>query len=86
VAIVPVAALLLVGLFWIYEQPSKIANGGREASVSPTQPELTECRLEFELINDDQLLDLLSEAGQPSALVWRNGEVNVVPLIQKPPM
>lgn len=40
-------------------------------------------RIEFELIDDDQMLELLSEAGQPSALAWFDGKPVVIPLSTK---
>jgi hypothetical protein len=90
----PVVVLLMVATgWWVWSTSSLIGpvpqvsenrrpsveESPRRASKIPVA-ESTPSHIEFELIDDDQLLDLLAEAGKPSALAWFSGKPVVIPL------
>ncbi len=86
------AVLISVGMFWLW--PDRFTgSSSKEVAVQPNQPveksnaqvelvkpETETTGIEFELINDDQLLDMLAEVGQPSALAWIGGKQVLIPL------
>ena len=91
-----IVLLMVAGAWWTWSiiaagNSSKLLVESRQPPVQDTLPSSTgvsahepsSLRVEFELINDDQLLDLLAEAGHPSALAWFKGKPVVVPLSQK---
>ena len=96
-ALSPAFALMIAAAtWWAWPVDSAVNPANQVAEVlQPTAPnallsepeiavaETTNSHLEFELINDDQLLDLLAEAGHPSALAWFDGKPVVIPLVKK---
>lgn len=93
---VATAVLFAAGFIWIWPDRST-GNPSNEVATHPIstidspglQIELVETATQkpgivFELINDDQLLDMLAEAGHPSALAWIKGKPVVIPLDDGP--
>ncbi len=92
-----IVLLMVAGAWWTWStiaagNSSKLMVENRQPPVQDAVPSSTGIsanepaspHVEFELINDDQLLDLLAEAGQPSALAWFKGKPVVIPLSKKP--
>ncbi len=88
--------LCATGLWWLQTGRTISTSSGEVAvqtvspagdpgpQVEPATSERGKSGIELELISDDQLLDMLAEAGQPSALAWIQGKPVVIPLENGP--